>query len=205
MNKNTIITAIAFIIVLPLIYIFLNGFEGEEKLSFRGRQVAVIDPENGSVIVPTASENKKAVPMRATLNAAFIEQVSGLKPPFADKLQLTVTSVSNKVSACADEDAVPAQASFDLASTCATEAFGNMTLERKTVLEVDPKEQFIIFGATGNNQVKLYHEGMIANYVSKDMTKGDRKREACIVRIMLDHLVGKPANVESSCVVAAQG
>jgi hypothetical protein len=205
MTKTSFIAAIAVILAMPLVYILLNGFEQEESLSFRGVPVITLEASDGSLVVPTAAENKKGVAMRAKLSAAYVEKTSGLKLPFYEPLDLIIDSVSNKVSACAEDGSTPAQASFDVAATCAESSFQLMNLERKTKLQVEPQDQFIIFGATANNQVKLFYNNIIASYVSKDMTQGDRKREACIVRILLDHLLGKPANVESSCTPAVPG
>jgi hypothetical protein len=205
MTKTSFIVAIAVILAMPLVYILINGFEQEESLSFRGVPVITLDAQDGSLVVPTAAENKKGMAMRAKLSAAYVEKTTSLKLPFYEPLDLTIDSVSNKVTACAEDGSAPAQASFDLASTCADSSFQLMNLERKTELQVEPKDQIIVFGATAHNQVKLFYNNIIASYVSKDMTQGDRKREACIVRIMVDHLLGKPANVETSCTPAVQG
>ncbi len=199
MNKATVIALVGVIVAMPMVYIVFNGIEKPDVFTFRGAPVQMVEPQNGTVIVPTETENQQAVPMRATLKSAFTEKTTGLKPPFADDLVLSINSVSNKVTTCLEDGTIPEQAHFELASTCAPAHFENMKLDRKTLLETDAKEQFIMLGATSNNQIKLYYKKLIATYVSKDMTQGDRKREACIVRIMLDHLLGQPANVEASC------
>jgi hypothetical protein len=203
MSKNSIIAAVIAILVMPVIYLVLNGLNQQPKFSFRGLPVMEIEPQNGELFVPNEVENQNAVPMRATLKASFVEKTSGLKLPFAEDLVLSVNSTVNRLDACLEDGTTPEQARFDLAARCSAAQFEKMVLERKTIVEVEPAEKFIVFGATSNNQIKLYYKNMIASYVSKDMTQGDRKREACIVRIMLDHLLGQPANVEVSCQAAS--
>jgi hypothetical protein len=203
MSKNSIIAAVIAIFVMPVIYLVLNGIDQQPKFSFRGLPVQEIEPQHGELFVPNEVENQNAVPMRATLKASFVEKISGLKLPFSEDLVLSVNSTINSLDACLEDGSTPEQARFDLAARCSAAHFEKMVLERKTIVEVEPAEKFILFGATSNNQIKLYYKNMIAAYVSKDMTQGDRKREACIVRIMLDHLLGRPANVEVSCQAAS--
>ncbi len=203
MNKNTVIALVGVIVAMPLVYLLLNGIESEEGHSFRGVSITALAPESGTLIVPTTSENKQGAPLRANLKPAFMESVSGLKLPFAEPLDISIDSISKKIGNCLEDGTVPPQANFEVATSCAEATFKQLQLDRKTTLQIVPEEQMLMFGATSNNQIKLYHNGVIASYTSKDMTQGDRKREACIVRIMTDHILGRTATVESSCVTAS--
>jgi hypothetical protein len=205
MNKKVIFGSIAFIAMLPIIYLILNGIEPEEIYSFRGLPVITLEQQNGTLVVPNAAENKAAKPMLATVNLNYMEKVSGLKPPGNAAIELAMNSIVRNLEKCNEDGTIPAQAGFNLAANCATVGFEKYVAERKTVLQVDQEAKVIIFGASSNNQVLLYHNGVIATYKSIDMTLTDRKRETCIVRILIDHLIGRPANAEASCLVADKG
>jgi hypothetical protein len=205
MNKKIIFGSIAFIAVLPIVYLIMNGIEPEEVFSFRGLPVITLEQQNGTLVVPNAAENKAGKPMLATVSLNYMEKVSGLKPPGNAPIELTLNSIVRTLERCSEDGTIPAQAGFNLASSCATAGFEKYAAERKTTLQVDQEAKVIIFGAVSNNQVRLYHSGVIATYKSIDMTLSDRKRETCIVRILIDHLIGRPANAETSCLVADKG
>ena len=150
-------------------------------------------------MVPTESENKTGAPLLAKINLAYAEKISGLKPPGNAPLELILNSIDRPLNKCAEDGTIPAQASFELAAKCATVGFEKYNAERKTALEVDAASKVIIYGASANNEIRLYHEGVIATFKSIDVTQSDRKREICIVRILIDHLINRPANAEASC------
>jgi hypothetical protein len=205
MNKKIVFGLVAFIAMLPILYLVLNGIETEEPRSFRGLPVLALAPESGTLVVPTESENKAGSPMQATINLAYAEKISGLKPPGNAPFALTLNSINRQLDKCSEDGTIPAQASYSLAANCAPAGFEKFVAEHKTALTVDAETKVIIFGATANNQIRLYHNGVIATYKSIDVTQTDRKRETCIVRILIDHLIGRPANSEASCLVADQG
>jgi hypothetical protein len=69
------------------------------------------------------------------------------------------------------------------------------------VLFVDPEQKLIVFGASGNNLARVYHNGMVATYVSPDMVQSDRKREACLVSTMLDNMIGFPVEAAACAAI----
>jgi hypothetical protein len=198
-NHRTIYLAIAFIVALPLVYLLLNGIQTEEKRSFRGREIVTLNAADGSVVVPTKSENKKRIPMLATLKPAFLEKIAGIKPPSPNNLELTINSVVQDIGSCAPEGTTPEGASFDVAVMCAAADFANAKLDKRTALFVDNDARLIVLGDSGKNQARVYHGGMIASYLSPDMTQGERKHEACIVRAALDYLTNTTPDPDKLC------
>jgi hypothetical protein len=201
MNKNTIIGALAVIAVLPFLYLFLNAFKGEELPRFRGREVVQIDTSQGTIVVPSSADAAKGAPLTASFPSSFIEQVTTKKMTNSKGLALTLHTISGKLQDCEAQSAIPAQARFEIAQMCAPFAFENFKDAKKTALFVVPEEQLIVFGKSGQNQARVYYNGMVATYESADMTQSDRKYEACLVRIMMDFIIGLPLDNAKTCAV----
>ncbi len=196
MSRTTLIGIVALLFALPIFYVAMNVFMPQVPLhSFRGLVITPVHEANGQVTVPTIEEDEKGATMHATFKPAFLEKMAGVKSPNPAGLDITVDGISDDVRSCDAEGKIPAKASFAVAESCAAADFENWKTEKKGGLLVDPQQQLIVFGATSNNLARVYYNNLIATYTSPDMTQSDRKREACIARVMLDHLVGaKPAS-----------
>jgi hypothetical protein len=201
MNKNTIIAAVAMIVALPFIYLVLDSLKGDPLPRFRGREVVTIDSVNGTTVVPTAENAKKGEPLKATFTTAFVEQITTKKMTNTRGLELTIHTVTDKFQDCEADSAIPARAEFKVAQMCAPAAFEKTKDPKKTIFFMVPEEQFIVFGKSGENHTKVYHNGMVATYDSADMTQSDRKYEACLVRIMMDFIIGLPLDDTKTCAV----
>ncbi len=199
MNQKTIIAAIAVILLVPVLFLIINSFEGEPVRNFHGKTVTEIDPADGLTVVATEAENKKGVPLRAQFNAAFVEKITGKRPPHSNGLDLTINLPSRKIQECDANSAVPPLAGLDLTNLCAPFAFQNSKDPKKTALYIAPEEFLFVFGSVGKNQVRLFHHDMVATYTSPDMTQSDRKHEACIVRIMMDYLINPKLAALQDC------
>jgi hypothetical protein len=201
MNRNTVVIAIAVIVVMPFIYLLLNAFKGEELPKFRGREVVVIDPGNGTIDVPSAADAAAGKPLTASFTNAFVEQVTSKKMTNTKALNLTLHTISEKFQDCGENSTIPEKAGFKVAQMCAPFAFEKLADAKKTALFIEPTDHFVVFGKSGQNAVRVYHSGMIATYDSADMTQSDRKYEACLVRIMMDYLLNLPLDDSKTCVV----
>jgi hypothetical protein len=201
MNKNTVIAAIAVIVALPFIYLLLTALKGEELPRFGGREVVVIDPANGTIVVPSADDAKKGKPLTANFTNDFVEQITTKKMTNTNGLNLTLNIVSDNVQECAADSAIPDRAGFNVAQNCAPFAFEKSKETKKTALYVAPEEKLIVFGKSGQNHARVYHNGMVAAYDSADMTQSDRKYEACLVRIMMDYTMGFSLKDTMTCAV----
>jgi hypothetical protein len=198
-NIRVIIIAVVLIAAIPIIYLFAVGYEPEEVRNFRGSPIREIAAAEGALFVPNESENKAGVPMKASLSLGLIEKVTGKRTANLKGFDLVVDSVDDKVIACGEDGTTPVKASFELASKCAPADYDNMKLDRRTALLVDPEAQFIVYGNGGSNPVRLHTGNVIINYTSQDMTQSERKDEACMVRMMVDYLLGKTPSRETSC------
>lgn len=201
MNKNTIIAAVAIIIALPLVFVILNSFKSDPLPRFRGREVVVIAPADGTITVPSAVEAKKGEPLLANFTSSFVERITTKKMTNTKGLNLTINTVSEAIESCEAESAVPARAPFKVAQMCAPAAFEKIKDPKKAAFFMVPEEQLIVFGQSGANHTKVYHNGMIATYDSADMTQSDRKYEACLVRIMMDYAIGLKPNEADACAI----
>ncbi len=203
MNRNTVIGLVAVIILMPLVYIFASFvFPDEPQYGFRGYNIRPVHPANGVVTVPTIEEDAKGATLHATFKPAFLEKMGGVKAPNPNGLDMTVDSIDDNVRACGEGGAIPSKAGFAIAKTCAEADFAAWKAEKKAALIVDAQQNMIVFGASNNNQVKLYHKNLVATYISPDMVQSDRKKEACIVRITLDHLIGIDQSADVNCASA---
>jgi hypothetical protein len=198
MNPKLLIGALVVIIALPILYIFSSFYTPAPTFAFRGISIAPLQPNEGVITLPTIEEDEKGATMSATFKPGFIEKVTGLKSPNPDGLSLTIDSYADAVSACTDKGKIPAKADFKVATGCAEKDYSTWQSDKKTALLVDPDHKLIVFGASGNNLSRVYHNGMVATYTSPDMLQSDRKREACIVSAMLDKMLGSPVDA-SAC------
>ncbi len=200
MNRNTVIGLVGVIAVLPLFYVLDNAlFPAGPEYGFRGHAITPVSEANGTVTVPTLEEDAKGATLHAVFKPAFLEKMAGAKPPNPNGLDMTVDNSSDTVGACTQDGKIPAHAGFTIAKSCAESDFAAWKMDKKGAVVVDPTLQMIVFGATGNNLVRVYHNGLIATYVSPDMVQTDRKKEACIAGIMLDHLMGAKPNPDANC------
>ncbi len=201
MNKNTVIAAIAVIVAMPFIYLLLTALKGDPLPRFNGREVVVVEPDSGTINVPSAEDAKKGVALTATFTKAFVEQITGKKLSRNKNLDLTLNTISDQIQECGIDSSVPARATFSVAQMCAPFAFEKSKEPKKTALYVAPEDRLIVFGKSGQNQARVHHHGMIATYDSADMTQSDRKYEACLVRIMMDYIIGLPLDEAKTCTV----
>jgi hypothetical protein len=191
MSKTTLIGMLVLIAMLPMLYIGMYEIWPDEPIyTFRGQSIRQIHEANGKLTIPTVEEDEKGATMHATLKPAFIEKMSGVKSPNPSGLDMIIDGVADYVRTCTPQGKIPDKASFDFAKNCAAADFAAWKAEKKTAVFIDPQQQMIVLGASGNNLARVYYKNMIATYTSPDMTQSDRKREACIVRSMLDHLLG---------------
>ena len=189
MNLRALLAAAAVIIILPVIYLLLNIGADEEEYSFRGLTVRSIAPEQATIVVPSASENAAGQAMLAKFTPSYIETVTGWKTMNPKGLDLALTTANGKSATCNQDGSMPPTASFKLAQQCAQAEFVKMALPAPTVLFVSPEDALIVFGNKGDNRVRLYHDTVIATYSSPDMTQSERKTEACLVKMMISHLL----------------
>jgi hypothetical protein len=196
-NLRALLAAAVVIILMPIIYLLINGFSQEEELSFRGLDVREIAPEDGSLKIPNETENAAGVPLLATFTPAYIEKITGWKSMNPKGLALSLTSTANRDSACQQDGSIPLTASFKTAQKCAQAEFIKMNLPSQTAVFVSPEDTMIVFGNKGDNRVRLQHNTVIAAYSSPDMTQGNRKTEACIAKMMISHLLNA-AKVDAS-------
>ena len=199
MNLRTLFAAAVVIVLMPIIYLVLNGFTREEELSFRGLEVRNIAPEDGSVKVPNETENAAGAPLKASFTPAYVEKVTGWKSINPKGLELALTTTANKDLPCEKDGSIPAGASFKTASKCAQAEFVKMSLPGKTAVFISPEDSLIVFGNKGDNRVRLQHNTVIATYSSPDMTQGERKTESCIVKMMVSHLLNASKVDTSIC------
>jgi hypothetical protein len=199
-NRNTVIALIAVIVVMPLVYIIINiVFPDEPQHAFRGYAITPVLESYGTVTVPLAEDDQKGAPLRAKLKPVFLEKVAGMKSPNPNDLELTVDSVLESVGGCAPQGKIPDKAGFVVAKACVTTDFASWQAEKKAAPLVDDAQQMIVFGASGNNLVRVYHKNLVATYTSPDMVQSDRKKEACIVGVVLDHLTGAKPDPDFNC------
>jgi hypothetical protein len=201
MNKNTIIAAVAFIVALPFIYFIFASMQSDPLPRFLDQEVAVVDPANGTIIAPSEEEALAGKPLTAKFTSSFIARTTAKKMTNTNGFDLTINSVLDSLQNCEAESAVPARASFNLAEMCAPFAFEKSKNPKKTSLFMAPEEQLIVFGQSGENLTRVYHKGLVATYSSADMTQSDRKYEACLVRIMMDFIMGFPLDEAKTCQV----
>jgi hypothetical protein len=199
MNIKILIGAIVVIILLPVVYIFSGLYTPAPTFAFRGLTIAPIEPSQGVITLPTIAEDEAGATMRAVFKPGFIERITGVKPPNPQGLDLTIDSYSEEISSCAEGGKIPPRAEFKVAAKCAEQDFASWQAEKKTALFVDADQKLIVFGASGNNMARVYHNGMIASYISPDMLQSDRKREACIIGFMLDNMIGFPPKGDPVC------
>jgi hypothetical protein len=203
MNSRAVIGIIALLVMLPVLYLVFDQLIPEvPEYSFRGHLITPVHEANGQVTVPTVEEDEKGATLHATFKPAFLEKMSGVKPPNPNGLDITVDGVDDNTRTCTEQGKIPAKASFTVAKNCAAADFAAWKSEKKGALLVDPEQHIIVFGASGNNLVRAYHDDMIATYTSPDMIQSDRKKEACTVRMMLDHLIGKKPEEGANCATA---
>jgi hypothetical protein len=203
MNRNTVIGLVVVIALLPLAYIFINVvFPDEPRHIFRGHSITPVLEAYGKVTVPTEEEDAKGATLHGVFKPVFLEKASGVKSPNPNDLDIMVDAVVEDVGGCTAQGMIPDKARFDVAKTCATAAFAAWKAERKAAPIVEEQQRMIVFGATGNNLVRLYHNDLIATYSSPDMVQSDRKKEACIVRKLLDHLIGAKPDPDANCAAA---
>jgi hypothetical protein len=199
-NRNTVIGLVGLIAVLPLIYVIDNAlFPVGPEYGFRGRAISPVTEANGIVTVPTLEDDAKGAMLHAVFKPAFLEKLAGAKPPNPSGLDLMIDNSLDTIGACTPDGKIPAHAGFTTAKSCADADFAAWKMDKKGAVLVDPALQMIVFGATGNNLVRVYHNGLIASYVSPDMVQTDRKKEACIVVVALDHLMGAKPNPDANC------
>jgi hypothetical protein len=198
-NIRIILIAIVVLIITPVVFYFVSNMNTEEAHAFRQMTITPVLENDGKVTVPTVSEDQLGALLHATFKPAFLEKTTGVKSPNPNGLDITVDSISSAIGACTPQGKIPPKAVFDIAVKCAETDFTTWKAEKKTALFLDPTEHLIVFGATDNNLARVYHNNMIASYTSPDMLQSDRKREACIVRAMLDHLVGIKPDPDASC------
>jgi hypothetical protein len=198
MNPKLLIGAIVVIVVLPILYIFSGFYTPAPTFAFRGLTIAPIEANQGAITVPTIAEDEAGATMHAVFKPGFVETVTGVKPPNPDGLDLSIDSYADEFNACTNKGKIPPKADFSVATTCAEKDYATWQADRKTTLFIDPEQKLIVFGASGNNLARVYHNGMVATYISPDMVQGDRKREACLVSAMLDNIIGSPVE-KSAC------
>ena len=200
MSKTTLIGIFAVLLMLPIFYLAMDEIVPEaQSFSFRGQSITPVHEANGLVTVPTVEEDEKGATIHAVFKPAFLEKMAGVKSPNPLGLDIVIDGIADNVRSCTPQGRIPDKASFEVAKSCATADFASWKVEKKGALLVDPMQQMIVLGAIGNNQVHVYHNNMIARYTSPDMIQSDRKREACIVRVMLDHLVGAKLETDKNC------
>jgi hypothetical protein len=200
MNTKVILGILAAIIALPILYILSGFYTPAPTFAFRGLAIAQIEPNEGVITLPTIEEDEKGATMRAVFKPGYIEKTTGVKSPNSEGLDLTIDAYADEVGACTEKGQIPAKADFPVAQKCAEKDYASWTAEKKTTLFIDPEQKLIVFGAGGNNLARVYHNGMVATYISPDMVQSDRKREACIISAMLDKMIGFP--VEASACAA---
>ncbi len=202
MNHRSIFAVVAVLILVPFLYITYYRMNPVEPLRiFRGHEIAKVRESNGQVTVPTVEEDEKGATMHAIFKPEILEQISGVKSPNPQGLDFVVDSVDPLARECTAEKRIPAKATFDLAKNCATTDFASWKSEKKGALYIDPSQKMVMFGAGGNNLIRLYYNDMVITYTSPDMTQTDRKKEACTVRRMYDLLLGIAPDPKSTCAV----
>jgi hypothetical protein len=200
MNSRAVIGIIALLISLPLLYLLFDQLIPEvPEYSFRGHLITPLHEANGQVTVPTVEEDEKGATMHATFKPAFLEKMTGVKPPNPEGLDIIVDGVDDNTRSCTEQGKIPGKAGFEIAKNCAEADFAAWKTDKKGALLVDPEQHIIVFGASGKNIVRSYHNNMVATYTSPDMIQSDRKKEACSVRMMLDHLIGKAPEEGVNC------
>jgi hypothetical protein len=202
MNHRSIFGVIAVLILVPILFITYYRMNPVEPLRvFRGHEIAKVRESNGQVTVPTVEEDKNGATMHATFKPEILEKMSGVKSPNPEGVDFVVDSVDPLVRECTPEKRIPAKAPFDIARSCATTDFASWKSEKKGALFIDPLQKLIMFGAGGNNHMRIYHNDWIVTYISPDMTQTDRKKEVCIVRRMVDLLFGIAPDPQATCAV----
>jgi hypothetical protein len=199
MNIKILIGAIVVIVLLPIVYIFSGFYTPAPTFAFRGLSIAPIEPNHGQITLPTIAEDEAGATMRAVFKPGYIEKVTGVKSPNPEGLDLSIDSYSDDIGSCLDKGKIPPKADFKVAAKCAEQDFASWQADKKTALLIDEEQKLIVFGASGNNQARVYHNGMIASYTSPDMLQSDRKREACIIGFMLDSMIGFPPKGDPVC------
>jgi hypothetical protein len=199
MNTKAILGILAAIIALPIIYILSGFYTPAPTYAFRGLEIKPIEPSQGELTVPTVAEDEQGATMHAVFKPGYVEKITGVKSPNPAGLDLVIDATAAEIGSCTEKGKIPPKAEFNVAKSCAEKDFANWQAEKKTTLLVDPDQKLIVFGASGNNMARVYHNGMIASYISPDMLQSDRKREACIVSAMLDSLLGFPQDPDASC------
>ena len=202
MNTKAILGTIAVIILLPVIYLLSGFYTPDPTYAFRGFTILPLDPSQGELKVPTVEEDLQGATMHAVFKPAFVQKIAGVQSPNPAGLDLVVDSIAAEIVACTEKGKIPPKADFQVATSCAEKDFASWQPEKKTSLLVDTDQKLIVLGASGNNMAKVYYNGMVASYVSPDMLQSDRKREACIVRVMLDFLIHNKSDLEASCAAA---
>jgi hypothetical protein len=201
MNTKVILGILAAIIALPILYILSGLYTPAPTFAFRGLAIAPIQASEGLITLPTVEDDEKGATMKAVFKPGFIEKITGVKSPNPEGLDLTIDAYADEVSTCTDKGKIPAKGDFKVATKCADKDFETWQADKKTVLFVDPEQKLIVFGASGNNLARVYHNGMVATYVSPDMVQSDRKREACLVSTMLDNMIGFPVEAATCAAI----
>lgn len=201
MNTKVILGILAVIIALPVIYLLSGFYTPAPTFAFRGLAIAPIQPNEGIITLPTIEEDEKGATMQAIFKPGFIAKITGVKSPNPVGLDLVIDAYSDEVSTCTDKGKIPAKADFNVAVKCADKDYASWQAEKKTLLFVDPDQKLIVFGASGNNLARVYHNGMVASYISPDMVQSDRKREACIISAMLDNMIGFPVEAAACATI----
>jgi hypothetical protein len=201
MNTKVILGILAAIIALPVIYIFSGFYTPAPSFAFRGLAIAPIQPNEGMITLPTIEEDEKGATMKAVFKPGFIEKITGVKSPNPEGVDLTIDAYADEVATCTDKGKIPAKADFKVAVKCAETDYASWHADKKTVLFLDPDQKLIVFGASGNNLARVYHNGMVATYVSPDMVQSDRKREACVISAMLDNMIGFPVETAACATI----
>jgi hypothetical protein len=199
MNPKLLIGAIAVIIALPILYILSGFYTPAPEFGFRGLKIAQIEPGQGELILPTIEQDQAGATMRAVFKPGYIEKIARVKSPNPAGLDLTIDSTSEAANACMADGKMLAKAEFTIAAQCAEKEYATWQADKKTALFVDADQKLIVFGATGNNLARVFHNGMVATYLSPDMLQSDRKREACIISVMLNHMIGSPVDEDAAC------
>lgn len=202
MKLSTIIFAILVIILVPLFFLsgdLFKSFGDSEPVTFRGQSIRTIEPEIGTVQIPAAADIKKGTMLQASMNASFVEKLTGVKLASADGLSLQIEKIDTRSTACAADPAKPSRASFENQSICAAEEFNRYENPNKTALYVEPAAQLIVFGDSKGSFNKVFNDGWFATYNAPPMTRGDQKRLACQVSVAMDYLLEREKSPPLSC------
>jgi hypothetical protein len=190
-SKNTAIALVVAIILMPMLYFLLPGDELDTAYSFRGIAVRTLSVNEGMTTMPTSEQDALGAPLQASVKAPFLEKLGGVKAPNSAGLVFEVTPINDNLSDCAEKGKTTAFANFELSVRCSEKEFATMKLENKTQLQVDHEQQMLVYGNSGANAVRVFHKNLMISYTSPDMTQSERKREACLARAAVSHLMNE--------------